>query len=171
MNKRVMLLSVLIAFVLMGIVFIATETEISGNTMFKDGSAYFSFEYVMITLSEPEYPSASSSQGITHNLRGSPLWFYYQETGNVEATYFSVIPFVINYLILFAISFIVIYALYLSKYKKMLGFKEEKNKPYPAYSPLWNFVEPDYYYGTMNLEKEKFHKGIDKFFREEKNKK
>jgi hypothetical protein len=145
MNKRVLLISFLVAVGIFLISMLFMVYKIDNNTMFTDGTGYALFDITKIELQKPTYANVMANGYTTHTLYGAPFWFFYKTTGELSSSYISILPLTIDFLMFFGISLLVIYSIYKSKYKQMLGFKEENKKPYPEYNPLWSFVEPDYY--------------------------
>jgi len=145
MNKRVVLIALLVAIAILGITTAFSQYQITDNDIFKNGTGYLVFDLTKITIENPTHNNVMGTPSTTHTLYGTPFWFYYKMTGSSTGMCFSVLPIILNFLIIFAICLLIIYRLYKSKYKKMLGFKDENKKPYPHYEPLWNFVEPGYY--------------------------
>lgn len=145
MNKRVVLISFLIAVALFALSMLLMVYEVDNTTMFTDGTGYALFDITKIELQKPTYTTVMVEQYTTHTLYGSPFWFFYKTTGHLESSYISILPLIIDFLMFFGISLLIVYSIYKSKYKQMFGFRDENKKPYPEYNPLWSFVEPDYY--------------------------
>lgn len=148
MNIRVIILSILFACIILTVSFFLTSSEY-GSTVFNQGTGYALFDITKIELEEPMWEErtwAPTPDVTTYTLHGSPFWFYYTVTAHyVDGAYISVLPLIVNFLIIWSICLLVVYSIYKSKYKRMLGFKKKHRNELPDYEHVWNFIEPDYY--------------------------
>jgi hypothetical protein len=148
MNIRVILLSLLFASIIFTVSFFFISSEYN-NTIFTQGTGYSLFDITKLELEEPMWeertwaPVPDSTKYIIH---GSPFICYYTvEAHYVDGAYISFLPLIVDFLIIFSFCLLVVYSVYKSKYKKMLGFKKKHRNQLPDYEYMWNFIEPDYY--------------------------
>lgn len=144
MNKRVVLISFLISIGILFASFMLFKNEYT-SLGFVFGTGYSLFDIAKIEL----FSSISGGASTTHTLYGTPFWFYYTTSGSIESSYISILPLIIDFIIIFSISLLVIYSIYKSKFKRMLGFKKKHKHQEIPYEHLWNYIEPSYYDSHM----------------------
>jgi hypothetical protein len=148
MNIRVILLSLLFASIIFTASFFLFSSEYNSD-IFTQGTGYALFDITKLELEEPMWEErdwAPVPDVTTYTVHGSPFFFYYTVTAHyVDGAYISILPLIINFLLIFSFCLLVVYSVYRSKYKRMLGFKKKHRNQLPDYEYVWNFIEPDYY--------------------------
>jgi hypothetical protein len=146
MNMKVVLIAFVIALLVFFASFLLLKNEYTSDIL-KAGTGYALFE-----ISEIELSSNATIGDTTYTLHGSPFWYFKSTNGAVASASISILPLIIDFMIVFGLCLLVVYSLYKSKFKRMLTFKKKhRGEPIP-YERVWNYVEPGYYYDPHLIE-------------------